>query len=190
MRTQQQAHRPAPCRDLQRGWKPVPGYEGLYEVSDGGQVYSVPRIVARGVSGPRAVGDSLMAGRINQVSGYRQVALSRDGKRWMASVHVLVLIAFVGPCPDGQEARHLNGNPADNRWPENLCWGTPVENAEDRRRHHGRHAGAKLTEERVRAIRARYAAGETNQSALAREFGVTRRAIQNLIKGDAWRYVT
>jgi HNH endonuclease/NUMOD4 motif len=31
-------------------------------------------------------------------------------------VHRLVLEAFVGPCPPGQECRHLNGNPSDNRW--------------------------------------------------------------------------
>jgi hypothetical protein len=33
------------------------------------------------------------------------------------------------------EARHLNGNPADNRWPENLAWGTQSENNLDRVRH-------------------------------------------------------
>ena len=33
------------------------------------------------------------------------------------------------------EGRHLNGNPADNRWPENLAWGTSSENSHDLVRH-------------------------------------------------------
>jgi hypothetical protein len=49
-------------------------------------------------------------------------------------VHRLVLLAFVGPPPDGQECRHLNGIRTDARL-VNLAWGTKAENAEDRRQH-------------------------------------------------------
>ena len=43
-------------------------------------------------------------------------------------VHQLVLEAFVGPCPPGHQCLHKNNNPADNRWPENIRWGTHAEN--------------------------------------------------------------
>jgi len=48
------------------------------------------------------------------------------------SVHTLVLEAFVGPCPPGEEALHADDNPANNRWPENLSWGTRSKNLADR----------------------------------------------------------
>src|SRR5271166_1685861 len=46
--------------------------------------------------------------------------------------HTLVLLTFVGPCPEGYECRHLDGNPANNRL-RNLAWGTRLENAADQR---------------------------------------------------------
>lgn len=57
-----------------------------------------------------------------------------------------MLAAFVGPCPEGQEARHLDGDASNNRWaPGNeeetmaaggsLMWGTHRENIRDKHRH-------------------------------------------------------
>jgi hypothetical protein len=42
-------------------------------------------------------------------------------------VHRLVLSAFVGPCPEGLEAAHRDGDPANNR-AENLMWASHAEN--------------------------------------------------------------
>ena len=58
-------------------------------------------------------------------------------------VHRLVLEAFVGPRPEGMVARHLNGDPGDNRL-ENLAWGTQSENNYDKVRH-GTHHNANKT---------------------------------------------
>jgi hypothetical protein len=49
-------------------------------------------------------------------------------------IHRLVLEAFVGPCPDGMQCRHLDGDRANNCL-SNLAWGTPEENQRDRIRH-------------------------------------------------------
>ena len=75
--------------------------------------------------------------RNNPNRSYLTVRLSENGKSRIFRVHRLVLEAFVGPCPNGLEARHLDGNPANNNR-NNLCWGTPAENTEDKRKH-GRH---------------------------------------------------
>jgi hypothetical protein len=58
-------------------------------------------------------------------------------------VHRLVLAAFVGPCPEGMEVRHLDGNPANTRL-ANLRYGTHSENELDKVRH-GTHHEARKT---------------------------------------------
>lgn len=57
-------------------------------------------------------------------------------------VHHLILETFEGPRPPGKETRHLNDIRSDNRWPENLCWGTRSENMADRVRNGLPHGGA------------------------------------------------
>jgi hypothetical protein len=60
-------------------------------------------------------------------------------------VHVLVLTAFVGPCPDGNEALHFNDIPDDNRL-SNLRWGTRSQNNHDAIRNGHRTYGRKIEE--------------------------------------------
>lgn len=72
---------------------------------------------------------------VQQPKGYLRVSLSDGPKRvYPKFVHRLVLKAFVGAAPDGYEARHLDGDPANNSL-TNLKWGTSTENQEDRRTH-------------------------------------------------------
>jgi hypothetical protein len=75
--------------------------------------------------------------------GHLRLVLWRDGEHQTFKIHILVLETFVGPRPDGYEARHLDGNPENNRV-SNLAWGTSSENSLDQVRH-GRHAYAKRT---------------------------------------------
>lgn len=67
-------------------------------------------------------------------NGYLHFGVCIHGKQHGAYAHQMVCEAFHGPAPEGQEVRHLNGDPSDNR-PENLCWGTKSENGFDRVRH-------------------------------------------------------
>ncbi|MET0992976.1 MAG: NUMOD4 motif-containing HNH endonuclease [Mycobacterium sp.] len=116
-------------------WRALPGYEGIYAVSDQGRVQSLDRITDRGRK---------WKGRIlspaTMPSGYRTVSLWRNGKQTTALVHRLVLFAFVGPCPEGMEALHKCGVPSDNRL-VNLAWGTHSENQHDQVSH-GTHTKA------------------------------------------------
>lgn len=114
-------------------WRDIPGYEGVYQVSSEGQVRSLDRVVQHPVSG-----DTLRRGKVLRLKrrseGYLYVRLYRGGKSKSRSVHHLVLEAFVGPRPEGSETRHLDGDPTNNRV-SNLAWGTPKENAQDKKRH-------------------------------------------------------
>lgn len=136
-------------------WKPVPRWEGYYEVSNLGRVRSVPHDTEMGLRG----GHVLAGGTYR--SGHKHVTFTRTtdtGKdRETFTVHSLVMLAFAGPRPEGMQIRHLNGVPDDNRWAPgddeaaviaaggNLFYGTPKENAEDRDQRHGRNYRSNLT---------------------------------------------
>ena len=105
-------------------WRAVPGYEGFYEVSDGGSVRGLTRQVAN-----RTVRGRNLKPIINR-GGYARVALQGIGKPVYRSIHALVLEAFVGPRPEGAVTRHLDGDRLNN-CVENLAWGTATENQYD-----------------------------------------------------------
>lgn len=141
----------------------VAGFPG-YEVSDLGIVWTKKARSRR------------MLSRSVDKDGYLRVQLWKDGRAYTRGVHRLVLTAFVGPCADGLEACHKDGN-TSNCAADNLRWGTPASNQADRLPHGtdsrgARHGGAKLTEAQVVEIRARKAGGEKS-GAIATAVGVS-----------------
>jgi hypothetical protein len=98
-------------------WLPVPGFEGLYEVSDQGRVRSVRR--------RRQLHPS------KKTTGYLQVTLAVEGVSHYLSVHRIVAMAFL-PNPENKpQVNHKNGNKTDNRV-ANLEWMTNSENQRHR----------------------------------------------------------
>lgn len=110
-------------------WLPVVGHEGIYEVSDRGRVRSLDRLDVRGT---KRKGRVLSPAPVT--SGHLQLRLGGRPRNRQARVHVLVLEAFVGPRPSGQDACHNNGDPTDNRL-SNLRWDTKSSNQLDRNAH-------------------------------------------------------
>lgn len=105
-------------------WKPVDGFS-KYEWSHRGQV----RNVTTGV---------VLKTRVSN-RGYVLVDVRNDaGGRKTVTMHTMVLLAHVGPRPDGMDASHFNDVATDNRWPENLGWETKPRN-EGRKYESGRH---------------------------------------------------
>lgn len=174
-------------------WLPVPRYEGFYEVSSRGEVRSLDRQVRSGGGWRVALGQPLKA--ICDKHGYLCVYLSRESRIRTCKIHLLVLEAFAGPRPPGMVARHGPGGRHDNRWPENLCWGTQHDNiGPDRERDGTAILGsanplAKLAESAVRDCRDRYAAGGITYRQLAAEHGVGIRTMGDAITGRTWRHV-
>lgn len=116
-------------------WNPVPGYEGLYEVSDHGNVRSLDRVTTDiGGGRTRRFHGKLLPGYVLPI-GYRVFQLSgADKTKSLQYAHRLVLLAFVGPAPKGQEGCHADGNPLNNRL-DNLRWDTRSGNVQDSIRH-------------------------------------------------------
>jgi hypothetical protein len=112
-------------------WRPIPGYEGRYEVSSHGRVRSLPFQV-RNRWGPMVRGGKLRTLKPNE-RGYLTVelsdGLSRPAKK--VRVHRLVLLAFVGePPPDKPNGLHEDDDRSNNHV-DNLYWGDQSENATD-----------------------------------------------------------
>lgn len=111
-------------------WRPIPGWDG-YEVSDHGHLMSYKR------REPRLMRFYAMD------TGHLRTTLTRSAiDRHTFLIHQLVLLAFRGPCPEGQEIRHLDGDPTNNCL-SNLRYGTRSENVCDRLRHGTHNQGRK-----------------------------------------------
>lgn len=166
-------------------WKAIPGYPG-YEVSDAGNVRCWRRRNARAPLPTTA----RPVKRVEQ-HGYLHVSLSVDGKVSRRRVHQLVLEAFVGPCPPGMLARHVEENDRTNCALWNLEWGTPKQNQADRVRHGTDIRGsavktAKLTEDQAAEI---YAAPGSFDD-VGRLFGVSRHTVGLIKRGIRWAHAT
>jgi hypothetical protein len=170
-------------------WKAVPGYEGVYEVSDHGncrrltskwgRIRAVPFVLKTYVE-PR---------------GYVQAALSVHGVQKATHMHCLVASAFLGERPHGMQIAHLDGNPSNNAV-SNLKYVTPTENESHKADHGTRRVGeqlghAKLTADAVRAIRKAYRRGKRGLGyrSLGKLFGVNGSAIRMVVLGKQWTHV-
>ncbi len=121
--------------------------------------------------------------------GYPLVILcageSRVSRHVAFTVHTLVLTAFVGPCPEGMECCHWDGNPNNNRL-DNLRWDTRRNNQIDTRRH-GR-LRTKLTPEKVNIIKYRRRQGLTLKASV-HGMGVSLQIAHGICAGRIWRHV-
>jgi len=157
--------------------KSIPGFSN-YSVDDTGRVFG-----RRG----RELCQSLSH------DGYKRIGIfNDDGVRKTVKTHRLVLYAFFGPCPAGQEGRHLDGDRLNNNV-SNLAWGTKAENGKDKRRHErsynngnesARHVD-RDTKSIVVEMRERAAAGESVRSFYA-EYGVSYAYARKIVNGSVW----
>ena len=106
-------------------WKPINGYEGIYEVSSFSNVRSLDRIIK--VKFGRSVNytDQKLKGRIlkqnHTTYGYAYVALAKNGKSKTTLVHRLVANAFIDnpenlPCVNHKDENQRNNNVSNLEW--------------------------------------------------------------------------
>jgi hypothetical protein len=165
-------------------WKSLPA-NSMYEVSNLGNV----RSWYAGRHGVRKQ-PRLLKQSYNKLSGYPVVGIVVDGRTTTRSVHSLVCEAFIGPRPDGMEVRHINGDPRDAR-ADNLTYGTPKENAADKKLHGTqpmgeKHPLSKLDYLKVKAVQTLYSSGEFGYNDIAEVMNVGTRTIRNVISGRNW----
>lgn len=168
-------------------WRPILGYEGIYEVSDHGRVRSLDRIDANGHFRRRKVLKACA-----NAHGYFVVGLCRDGVAREGKVHILVLQTFVSERPAGHDACHYDGDQSNNSLP-NLRWDTAKNNIADRSRHGRTSIGSavvqsRLIESDVPRIREAHLFGAARMD-LAAVYGVHVDTIGKVINRRNWRHV-
>lgn len=168
-------------------WKPVVGYEGLYEISNMGNLKGL--IISKRFREPR-----ILTPTKNKFGYMRCPRLcGKNDRPKQPFIHVLVARAFLGPIPPSKEINHIDGNKAHN-WVENLEYVTRKENMvhavknglRDGIRRGNSHPHAKLSDDIVREIRG----CDLSDRVLARKFNVSTVTIRNARIGALWSHVS
>lgn len=121
-------------------WRDVQGYEGLYKVSDEGQVYSIR--------------SGILLKHYVPEDGYHRVKLSGKGKRKHYQIHRLVAKHFCEGYEPGLVANHKDGD-KDNNFYWNLEWVTQKVNVANQ-----------IARGTLNVAKAQEAAKEKNQKAI------------------------
>jgi len=165
--------------------RPIPSVIG-YSASACGQIISFHRL------------EPFALKQANHPQGYKKVCVKTNNGIKNKLVHRLVLEAWIGPCPDGCVTNHKNGNKADNRL-ENLEYCTQSENMA-----HAYGYGlspkpptkqgsdcllAKLSEEKVLALRSESDRKPGYVKRLASKYGITPSSVSKILLRHTWKHI-
>lgn len=163
-------------------WKPIPGFEEKYEISNKGRIRSIDRsvLLKKGIL-------QFRKGKIiklnSNTKGYLFSNLYCKGKHKPAYPHRLVAESFINNPNRLPEVNHIDGNKQNNTV-NNLEWVTREENI-----HHFIKLGLrkdKLTMQQANEIKAKYSSKLYSQNELAKEYGVSQSHISSIVTGRRW----
>lgn len=168
---------------MRETWKSVLGYEGLYKISNLGNIRGLTtnKILKPGTG----------------TSGYKYVLLSKRGIELPKMIHRLVIEAFEGAIPPRIEVNHKNGNKIDNRL-VNLEQMTRSENMLHRIHVLGvkqnvfrgtQHGNARFTDKQIKEMRYLYENDLSYPAELARTFNCSVGAIHHIVKRRSWKHI-
>ena len=159
-------------------WKDIKDYEGLYQISNYGNVKSLPK-ERRNRRGVYIQKEKLLS-LTNTSTGYKKVELVKDGKRKGFKVHRLVAQAFI-PNPDEKpQVNHIDGDKTNN-YVDNLEWVTASENS-----IHAYNTGLNSNKKELNEneIVSMYMNGTTKED-IAKQYGVSNAVIKRILKENA-----
>lgn len=181
-------------------WKTIPGFGGHYEASSLGRIRTRERVVEKihrnGKVMRQTYPPRILSCKKADKLGHISVTLTSAGVEKTVFVHRMVLLTFVGECPEGMEGCHGNGIASDNAL-SNLRWDTHQSNSEDRKAHGNyavgeRHVMAILSESDAIEIRKELAATAPYKGQLldlGRKYGVSLHCIFDIKHRRSWTHI-
>ena len=175
-------------------WKPIPEYEGIYEVSNMGRVRSITRRIFCN-NGKSYIQNGQIIKPCLQTNGYLFVGLHNKGIMKQYRIHRLVAEAFLTNSDNKLEVNHIDRNKTNNK-SVNLEWVDHKENMA-----HGKSTtlhinkkiawNKKLTIKEARKIRKEYLPNDRKYStrALARKYGVSPNVIAKIIRNETYKEI-
>jgi hypothetical protein len=91
-------------------WKPIKGYEDIYDINKSGQIKTMGRKYSDG----RYYKDRILKQRLSS-NGYYTITLYKHGKPKVFTIHRLLMITFVPNIKNYPCVNHKNGIRTDNR---------------------------------------------------------------------------
>lgn len=174
-------------------WKPIQGFEEIYEISNHGRLKALPK--SRKMPGNGAMKHTpeiIRKLELNQ--RYPRITLCKNGIEYKETIHKLVAMHFVDNPEGYTHVRHLDDNPWNPHY-KNLAWGTQKMNMEDKVRNGRQRKGetmptALLTEKEVLEIREKYdkESGYTYKK-LGEMYNVNKGTVGDLINRRTWKHI-
>lgn len=172
---------------MQEIWKEIPGHEGYYSISNLGQIRRDKR------------GNGTQIGRIlkdrKDKDGYRVIQLTKNGISKTFKIHLLVLLAFIGPRPKGKMTNHKKGIKWDNRLSE-LEYVTQSENQRhsydvlgNKGPYGEKNHFSRLKKETVIAIFNTAIEKNYSHATVAKIFNVSRETVSQIVRGSRWKHL-
>ncbi len=169
-------------------WKYIPGYEGLYEISNFGRVKSLPK--------RNRPGKTIILKPTMDTQGYLYVSLYNLNKQKTVRIHPLVANNFVdGKTKLKSQVNHVDGTKENNN-SSNLEWVTGSENMLHAvamgllsTKKGEENPASKLTKINVKEIRKLYSTGLYTQRFISNKFNISFSTIHLVVRNKIWKSV-
>lgn len=121
------------CHFKKEIWKDIPGYEGLYQASNLGNIKSLDRYKQNYSKKQKIYGKILKQQK--DLDGYYKIALCKNGKYYQTNVHRIIAMTFI-PNPNNlPQVNHIIAiSDGGTNCVDNLYWGTQKQNMQDKKR--------------------------------------------------------
>lgn len=175
-------------------WKDVKGFEGIYQISNYGNLKSLERkTFNKGTCCYNLIKEKILK-KATDKDGYVKYCLFLKGNRENKSAHRLVALAFIENPENKPQVNHIDGNKKNNHV-SNLEWCTASENSNHalnmglsyQKPGEGHHM-SKLTEKEVIVIRELYK-NNTTQKEISFLFNVSQTQIYRIVNKKSWSHI-
>ena len=179
--------------------KDIPGFEGLYAVTETGDVWSHPKQTKMFNCDwcRHDEGKWLTKTRNGSRTDHMRVYMSKNGKKRSFQVHYLVALTYIPNPKQLKMINHKDCNPMNNSV-ENLEWCTAKENAQHAyangltkppSQKGSKNSQSRFTEHDIREIRKLSSIG-LSSAEISGAFGTNPSVIRHIIRGSRWGHIS